>query len=302
MVGIVLAAVAVVATGAALIFATVAVVDASGSQSNPFSDEALDPSTPLGLLGTNLAIAVILPAVLLTVLVVHRQRPGFLSSVAGRLRWPFLRRLLVLGLALSITSYVGTLLLSAGDDAAVHGPHSETLLALLAVIALTTPLQAAAEEYGFRGYLTQAISSWFRGAGGAAFAAVVTAASFAVAHGVQDAWLFGDRMAFGLVASWLAWRTGGLEAPIALHVSNNLVALTSAAVTGSLPAALTSTSLEPHFALVDVVTMLVFAGLADRLAKRHRVAVVSDPSAVGYPGKRLERSASADGWRHWGMG
>ena len=62
---------------------------------------------------------------------------------------------------------------------------------------------------------------------------------FALAHGAQDAWLFGDRFAFALVASWLAWRTGGLEAPIALHVANNLVSLVFTASTGSLEESLT---------------------------------------------------------------
>jgi hypothetical protein len=266
----------------------------SGTVDDPFSDEALSPDTPAGLLATNLSLALITPAVLLAVLTVHRQRPGFLSSVAGRLRVTLLGRLLLVALAFSIASYALTLLLfpSADDDSSA-APDAATLAALLAVILLTTPLQAAGEEYGFRGYLTQAITSWFPRLGvGASIAAVVTALLFALAHGAQDPWLFADRMVFGLVASWLVWRTGGLEAPVALHVANNLVVLTVSSVSGELEAALTSTSVDWRYAVADIVTLVLFAAVADRLARRWRVAVVSDPSAVGYPDKRLDQPAA----------
>lgn len=298
MVGLMFALGLLLATGTALLLAAVTAVAVFGAGTDPFADESLDPSTPLGLLGTNLAIAMIIPAVLLTVFLVHRQRPGFVSSVVGRLRWSFLGLLLLVALTVSISSYLVTLVLPGGfdDHGSSEPPGAATLIALLAVILLTTPLQAAGEEYGFRGYLTQAISSWFdRPGSGAAFAAVVTATSFALAHGGQNPWLFGDRMAFGLVASWLAWRTGGLEAPIALHVSNNLVALVAATLTGQLKEALTGTAIDPLLAVVDVVTMVVFATAADRLSRRRQVAVVCDASAVGYPGKRLGQSVAADG-------
>ncbi len=92
--------------------------------------------------------------------------------------------------------------------------------------------------------------------------------SFALAHGSQDAWLFGDRLAFGLVASWLAWRTGGLEAPVALHVANNLVSLAVSAATGSLDDSLSASTLDWQFAVLDLVMMLTFAVLVHRLVGR----------------------------------
>ena len=55
----------------------------------------------------------------------------------------------------------------------------------LLVIVLLTPLQAAGEEYAFRGYLTQAFGGLFRQAGSAA-AVVVPALLFALAHGAQS--------------------------------------------------------------------------------------------------------------------
>ena len=86
---------------------------------------------------------------------------------------------------------------------------------------LTTPLQAAGEEYAFRGYLLQAIGALTRRAW---IALVLTSLLFAMAHGLQNFPLFFDRFMFGLIAGWLVIRTGGLEAGIALHVLNNLLA------------------------------------------------------------------------------
>ena len=87
------------------------------------------------------------------------------------------------------------------------------------VILLTSPLQAAAEEIFFRGYLMQALGSlvakpWF--------GVVASALVFALLHGTQNLPLFVDRLAFGLLAGLLVWRTGGLEAGIAAHVVNNV--------------------------------------------------------------------------------
>ena len=117
---------------------------------------------------------------------------------------------------------------------------------------------------GFRGYLSQAVASWFsRPAVGTAGAAE-RVCFFALAHGTQDTWLFGDRLAFGVVASWLAWRTGGLEAPVALHIVNNLVSLAFTAATGSLEDSLTASTLEWQFAVLDVAMMIAFAVVVDR--------------------------------------
>ena len=56
------------------------------------------------------------------------------------------------------------------------------------------------------------------------FGVVVSAVVFALLHGLQNPPLFVDRLAFGLLAGWLVWRTGGLEAGIAAHVVNNVFA------------------------------------------------------------------------------
>ena len=281
--------------------------DSSGSAGSAV-DDALAPSTPLGLLTNNLIIAAFVPAAVVAVLVVHRTHPGWLVSVQRRVRLQLLGVLLALALAVTGGFFLAGFLLpgSTGTSGDLSVPTTGTLVGLLLVIALTTPLQAAAEEVAFRGYLSQAVASWFtRPAVGIAAAALVSSALFALAHGGQDAALFGDRLAFGLVASWLAWRTGGLEAPVALHVANNLVSLAYSAVVGSLEASLDASTLPWQYLALDVAMMLVFAGLAVRVARARGEAthrVLSAAAGVGYPWRRLSTPPPAGNEEPWGMG
>ena len=66
------------------------------------------------------------------------------------------------------------------------------------------------------------------------FGIVISAVVFALLHGLQNPPLFVDRLAFGLLAGWLVWRTGGLEAGIAAHVVNNVFAYAVAGFTTSI--------------------------------------------------------------------
>jgi uncharacterized protein len=270
------------------------------------AQDALDPDTVVGLLANNLIIAVIIPSVALAVLVAHRERVGWLASVAARVRWGLLGRLLPLALLVVLVFFGAGLLLPSSADTTTTSPPAATLTGLLAVILLTTPLQAAAEEVGFRGYLTQAVSSFFaRPAVGIVVGAAVSSVCFAFAHGLQDPWLYADRLSFGVVACWLAWRTGGLEASVALHVANNVVSLCVTAATGSLSDSLTATTLEWQFAVLDVAMMVTFAVLVDRLVRRWRPAtrrVLSVSDAVGYPEQRPLTPPPAGRENPWGMG
>jgi uncharacterized protein len=239
-------------------------------------DELLGGSA-LGLLTTNLSLAVAILAAWGAVAFVHLERPGWLSSVARGLRWRWLLRVSLLAAAVSAAFLVISLVVPVpGDDEGYEGfdpPALGTFLAMLVVVALTTPLQSAGEEYGFRGYFSQALSCWLRWRW---VVAVVSATLFAFAHGQQDPWLFADRFAFGLALSWLTWRTGGLEASIALHAANNIVALLVAVLYGELQASLIATDLPWTLALIDIAFVTVYALLADRLGRRANLALVSE--------------------------
>jgi membrane protease YdiL (CAAX protease family) len=251
-------------------------VDATGSQQDIVGDIV---STPLGLLGVNLSLAVLIPAAMLAMLAGHQLRPGWLHSVVGRFRWRFL--LICLGLEAVIWLLLLPLTaLLAGDTEAVPtdigGISFAQWLPFALVIALTTPLQAAGEEYGFRGYGMQALGAWVRHPW---FAVMVTSLLFAAAHGGQSLPLFLDRLAFGIVAAVLTLRTGGLEAAIAFHVVNNMIILMLASAAGALEPSLTISDASWGVVAIDVLGMLLFAVAALWLARRLGLDTRTRPSA-----------------------
>lgn len=209
------------------------------------------------LLFTNASLIVAIPIVWVCWLVPHGLRIGWSSSVLGRLRWRMLlpwtwRALATLGLAVA----AGLLLTVAATDLSITGPTS-SFGWLLLVVLLTTPLQCAAEEYVFRGYLTQAIAGWVgRPQAGAVVAAVLTAALFSAAHLPPDAESFLYRFVIGLVLSGVVWLTGGLEAAIALHAVNNVVIFVLAGALGEELA-----TADPGGALSWVTTLLGMSGM-----------------------------------------
>ena len=264
-----------------------------------------------GFLANNLLLAALIPLAVLAVLAGHRWRPRWVSSVEGGLRW---RWLLVSGLVPLVALVVvlgGSWLL----DPQAFGPGEQRdSLVLLVVVLATTPLQAAGEEYLFRGWLSQAVGSWFARAGlGALVAAAVSAVLFALAHGAQDPWLFADRLCFGLVASYLVWRTGGLETAIAFHALNNVLIFIPTVLSGGLDEALSTTSAPAGPVLVDLVMFVLVAVVVSRLARRRGlrrlfVPPVPAPAAVGGTtdgvpgvhqpsGAQVEfRPGAAEGW------
>jgi hypothetical protein len=217
-----------------------------------------DLTDPRVLLLVNVTLIVAIPCVWLAWALAHGMGIGWSSSVLARLRrrlfLPFtLRALATVGAAIVLTLVLG---LVTGDDV-VTGPV-RSFGWLLLVVVLTTPLQSAAEEYVFRGYLSQAIAGWLRRpVVGAVVAAVVTAALFSAAHAPPDLETFLDRFAVGLAASAVVWLTGGLEAAVVLHAVNNVLVFVLAGALGDGGAAADSSG---GVGLVPLV--LTVAGLA----------------------------------------
>jgi membrane protease YdiL (CAAX protease family) len=227
---------------------------------------------PIGMLGVNLGIATLIPISCLILWLVHRVHPRWLFSVGPGIRWRYL--LVCLGIA--VLSLNGVLLLS---QLAVPGRLATGaqpgFWGFLIVIVLTSPLQAAAEEIFFRGYLMQALGSlvarpWF--------GVVVSSVLFALLHGTQNLPLFVDRLAFGLLAGVLVWRTGGLEAGIAAHVVNNVCAYVFAGLTTGIATLKAVKEIGWLDAAFDVGAFAVFALLAygafRALRMRHTVDLV----------------------------
>jgi membrane protease YdiL (CAAX protease family) len=168
----------------------------------------------------NVSLAAWLPLVVLVSWLVYRQGWGWLSSVTGRMRW----RWLALSAGLAAVLLIGQ---SALDFALVGWPElaaGPDTVVLLVGLLLTTPLQAAAEEYATRGLLSRAVAAlWPRRRVGLVLAWLVSSAVFMGLHMSSDLWL--NLYYFGVASGlwWVTQRSGGLEAAVAYHVLNNLI-------------------------------------------------------------------------------
>ena len=140
------------------------------------------------------------------------------------------------------------------------------------VVLLLTPLQAAGEEYAFRGYLTQAFGGLFRQPRSAAVGRCCRRCCSRSRTVAQSAPIFFDRFAFGLVAGVLVIATGGLEAGIAMHVLNNLLAFGVALAFGDMGSALNPTGGSWWSIPVTLTQSLVYLGLALLVARRMGLA------------------------------
>ncbi len=185
---------------------------------------------PFGLVVGHAGLAMLIPISILLVLVVHRVSPGFLSSVLGRLRWRWFALCLAVGFAsLWLVLLAQNLLAPDGPTWAITPQAGAATF--IAVMLLTTPIQAAAEEYFFRGYLMQSLGSMVRSPW---FGIIISAAVFTLFHTSTNLALVADRFVFGILAGWLVVRTGGLEAAIGAHIANNVSAFLVAALTTSM--------------------------------------------------------------------
>jgi uncharacterized protein len=223
---------------APLVLLPIVLLGAAGAD-GAFLDNLMDALsfqsiTPTLLLYLNLTLGSMIFVTWAINRVVHRLRPRWLSSVVPKLRWGFLFICLGLSLVALVAQVVVGMFLPGETEADLTGPVNEftqTTALLILVVLFTTPLQAAGEEYMFRGYLTQAAGSVTRSKW---VAILVPAFLFALVHGAQNFPLFFDRFMFGLIAGWLVIRTGGLEAAIALHILNNFLAFGFALTFGDL--------------------------------------------------------------------
>ena len=246
------------------------------------------PGNPTAELAFELVmLAALTPAVLLSAWVV-RRRPGALSSVAGRLRWRWLGTCCLLSIGFLVVSYGWGLAVEemfSGQKVdllpAWKGWHQ--FIAPAIVIVVLVPFQATAEEYLFRGWLIQAIGSlapdsWLRRRLGRWIAVwpalAVSAVVFMLGHGYTG-WARLDVFLFGLLAGWLAVRTGGLEAGIALHAFNNLYAFLLPAAAGQLVDAMNQGG-SPWWAMLsDLVPLVLYAGAVLLMARARKLRRLS---------------------------
>ena len=247
---------------------------------------------PIGFIYLNLSLIVFIPASGLSIWIVHGVRPRFLSSVAGGIRWKWLLRCVAVVLPLWA--------LYAGLAAFAEPPTSpppDQWAALLVIVLLMTPLQAAGEEYFFRGWIMQNVGAWFaRPMVGLVASLVVSAAAFSTAHLSPDPWILGTIACLGLAAGIATWRTGGLEAAIAIHAVNNVLSFIVVMVFGGWSQAFVGpqTTGTPMMLVLALAVSGIALGLVLWQAKRAGIQPnyqppvpqppqASIPPAPGYP-------------------
>ena len=228
---------------------------------------ALAYELPDGILASHLGIA----GLLLFVLLIHRYWHGrkaiWVISVQPGGRWRYL--LICFVVAAAVLNVV--MWLMRGGNTAWQASQPDWAI-YLALILITSPLQAAAEEFFFRGYLEQAIGSL---AGRSWVGFDCSALVFAIFHGDQNVALFAHRLGFGLIAGTLVWATGGLEAAIAVHVANNVFAFGYALFTGGVATLKATSAISWEAACSDLASFAVFGALAWWIGRRMHVATLT---------------------------
>lgn len=192
------------------------------------------------------------------------ERPFSTLIHPGRpFRWRWMAFSAALWLALSAAGDAAIALLHLGRYDVVFEPQRLIPYALLALVFI--PVQVAAEELVFRGYLPQA----FGLCGGFWAAWLVPAVWFGLLHWPNPevgaygaAWTMPIYIGMGLLLGWATLRSGGLELALGMHLANNLYGtLLVSAPDSALPAPALVRILEynpPVMLGVFVVMALVF--------------------------------------------
>lgn len=220
---------------------------------------------PWVFLANNVGIATAIPLVLLLSWAFFGQRPRWASSIQGGFRWGWFFRCVGVVVPFWLVTIAIEFALSPPDDL---GPRWYTVLMVVGIL-LTTPVQAAGEEYLLRGFLARAVGSYFRVEWlGWAVSTVICSLVFMRLHMAADPWLNVFYVGFGVASSWMVWRTGGLEASCALHIVNNLLAEVTMPFSDFSGMMDRSVGTGDPTVLINMGLMVVVAIIIDRLARR----------------------------------
>ncbi|SDI31500.1 Membrane protease YdiL, CAAX protease family [Actinokineospora alba] len=226
-------------------------------------------SLPWGMLPLVAGLAVTLvPGVMLIARVVDRRPGGTVSSVLGRIRLPWLGWCFLIA-ALMLVAVI----LLRGETLALSSVTPLKLVPVLVYLPFIV-FQAAGEEYVFRGLLVQSFASWFRTPW---IGALISTALFGLAHDYSDPMIIAEFVVFSLAMVWITLRTGGLEATVAYHSINNLLAL-SVELTSGVHTEQGAAQFTPREMIVTIGGHLAFAALITWLAARKDLARTASPA------------------------
>lgn len=176
--------------------------------------------TPLVFVALLITIIPVIPAIFIARLITNFKPLGLIHSIAGRMRWSYLSVFLGFGFLIFGLYNVGNLVLAGSltTQNSVHPLNSGMFWLYIVLILLIVPFQCYAEELLFRGYLMQTVGRWLKNP---VWAIIIPAPIFMVLHG-YGLWGLLSVLTMALIAGFLCWHTGGLEAGIGLHIANNV--------------------------------------------------------------------------------
>ena len=223
------------------------------------------------------SVALLLPSALLARLVLGPRPLGLIFSVTGRIRWKWL----LLCFLVAVGVYAVVNLAGIGLDLATGGTPTSVQLApgfgwLLATTLIVVPLQCTAEEVVFRGYLAQMVGRWLKHP---AWAILLPVPLFVAGH-VYDVWGLLSVAIMAVSMGIVTWRTGGLEAGIALHAVNNMT-VSLFAMLGLVD--MNETSGAPTDLVTEVILNGAFIALVFWLVKRHPEVAVTRTVVLPQP-------------------
>lgn len=211
-----------------------------------------------GFVALNASILMLLVAVIIAVVVLHRRPWRTLVTPSPAIDW---RRMMQGGAV-----WGGLLLAGAAVESLIFpGRYAWTAdwgqwLPFVAAALLLTPLQCLAEELMFRGYLVQALARLSRRP---AVLAVASSILFTLPHlfnpevGAYGAWIMAaNYFAMALFLASIALRDGRLELAIGAHIANNLLLALGVNYADSVfdtPSLFTADTLDPVYSLVTLL-------------------------------------------------
>lgn len=205
-------------------------------------------------------------------------RVSILHSVLFRLRWRWLLVSLIPAAVVWVLTFAAQLGLglAAGEELLPFSTDVPTYLVSVLLVLVLVPIQAATEEYLYRGVLLQSVGAWVR------FAPVtilVSAVLFGFSH-AYDAWGILSIIAMGVGFAVVTIRTGGLEAGIAMHTVNNVAAFVVTGTGMFGPTGITEDTGGPVAFVGQLVTVVLWLLGVEWFARRHRVEKLS---RIGVP-------------------
>jgi membrane protease YdiL (CAAX protease family) len=248
--------------------------------------------TPVVILANNLSLAALIPLALLLQRAFFGVPMRTLFSVTGRFRWRWTARLALIIVPVWAVYIGASFLLDPLQPVVIDG----TTLFMLAVVVLTTPLQSAGEEFGFRGLVQRSAGSWFHSPRTAfVVSTIVSAGIFTVAHLAADPWLIAYYFVFGVSASLAARATGGLEAPVLVHVVNNVLLLVPVVLMGQMESSFDrGVGAGGPFMLLPMAVCLLAAAISAWWGRRNGVVTRSARPGPARPGPVRNSGRIAD--------